>query len=146
MRSTYPSGGRRDPSPAANERWRPCRGAALGALRRGTTAALRRPVRTQPVATDLTGSLVGGYRLERRLGGSAAAQVYFGRHERLGRAAAVKLLSPHLALDEEAMSRFFCEARAVAELGSEHLVEVYDFVFEPRKERVAYIMEYLAGD
>ena len=44
------------------------------------------------------------------------------------------------------MSRFFCEARAVAELGSEHLVEVYDFVFEPRKERVAYVMEYLAGD
>src|SRR5690349_10352389 len=132
MRSTYPSGGRRDPSPRANERRRPCRGAALGALGRGTSAALKRPVRTQPVATDLTGSL--------------AAQVYFGRHERLGRSAAVKLLSPHLALDEEAMSRFFCEARAVAELGSEHLVEVYDFVFEPRKERVAYIMEYLAGD
>ncbi|HEX6838059.1 MAG TPA: serine/threonine-protein kinase, partial [Polyangia bacterium] len=103
-------------------------------------------VRTQSVATDLTGTLVGGYRLERRLGGSAGAQVYFGRHERLGRAAAIKLLSPHLALDEEAMSRFFCEARAVAELASEHLVEVYDFVFEPRKERVAYIMEYLAGD
>jgi len=103
-------------------------------------------VRPQAAPSDLTGSLVGGYRLEWRLGGSATAQVYFGRHERLGRAAAVKLLSPHLALDDEMMSRFFCEARAVAELGSEHLVEVYDFVFEPRKERVAYIMEYLAGD
>ena len=103
-------------------------------------------MRTQVAPSDLTGSLVGGYRLERRLGGSAVAQVYFGRHERLGRSAAIKLLSPHLALDEEMMSRFFCEARAVAELGSEHLVEVYDFVFEPRKERVAYIMEYLAGD
>jgi serine/threonine-protein kinase len=105
-----------------------------------------RSVRIQAAAADLTGSIVGGYRLERRLGGSASAQVYFGRHDKLGRPAAVKLLSPHLALDDEAMSRFFCEARAVAELGSEHLVEVYDFVFEPRKERVAYVMEYLAGD
>jgi serine/threonine-protein kinase len=107
----------------------------------------RRPlVRAQAVADDLTGSVVGGYRLERRIGGSAHAQVYFGRHTQLGRPAAVKVLNPHRVLDEEAMSRFFCEARAVAELGSEHLVEVYDFVFEPRKERVAYVMEYLAGD
>jgi eukaryotic-like serine/threonine-protein kinase len=103
-------------------------------------------VRAQAVAEDLTGSVVGGYRLERRLGGSADAQVYFGRHAQLGRPAAVKVLNPHRVLDEEAMSRFFCEARAVAELASEHLVEVYDFVFEPRKERVAYVMEYLAGE
>ena len=100
----------------------------------------------QVASSDLTGSVVGGYRLERLLGGSATAQVYYGRHAQLGRPAAVKILNPHLALDEEAMSRFFCEARSVAELGSEHLVEVYDFVFEPRKERVAYVMEYLAGD
>jgi serine/threonine-protein kinase len=44
------------------------------------------------------------------------------------------------------MSRFFCEARAVAELDCEHLVDVIDFVFEPRKERVAYVMEYLGDD
>jgi serine/threonine-protein kinase len=103
-------------------------------------------VRAQAAAADLSGTTVGGYRLERLVGGSATAQVYFGRHAHLGRSAAVKVLNPHLALDEEAMSRFFCEARAVAELTSEHLVEIYDFVFEPRKERVAYVMEYLAGD
>jgi serine/threonine-protein kinase len=103
-------------------------------------------VRVQAVTTDLTGSVVGGYRLERRLGGSATARVYFGRHARLGRPAAVKILNPDLTLDDDAMSRFFCEARAVAELASDHLVEVYDFVFEPRKERVAYVMEYLAGE
>ena len=103
-------------------------------------------MRVQAETTDLTGNVVGGYRLERRLGGSTTAQVYFGRHAHLGRPAAVKILNPDLALDEDAMSRFFCEARAAAELASEHLVEVYDFVFEPRRERVAYVMEYLAGD
>lgn len=103
-------------------------------------------MRLGAAASDLSGTVVGGYRLERLLGGSAHARVWLGKHAHLGRTAAVKVLNPELALDEEAMSRFFCEARAVAELGSEHLVEVYDFVFEPRKERVAYIMEYLAGD
>src|SRR5215475_3359391 len=100
-------------------------------------------VRVQSAPANLIGSVVGGYRLERLLGGSATAQVYFGRHAQLGRAGAVKILNPHLALDEEAMSRFFCEARAIAELGCEHRVEVYDFVFEPRRKRVAYVMEYL---
>jgi serine/threonine-protein kinase len=99
----------------------------------------------QPVTGEHIGTTVAGYRLERRLGGSATAEVYLGTHAQLRRHAAIKLLSPHLALDEEAMSRFFCEARAVAELGCEHLVDVIDFVFEPRKERVAYVMEYL-GD
>jgi eukaryotic-like serine/threonine-protein kinase len=103
-------------------------------------------MRTQAAGADLTGTVVGGYRLERLLGGSQTAQVYFGRHSHLGRPAAIKVLNPHLGLDEEAMSRFFCEARAVAELSSPHLVEVHDFVFEPRRERVAYVMEYLAGD
>src|SRR5205814_5617874 len=119
---------------------------SLGAPSRGTHSAQGCAVRAQATTVNLTGNVVGGYRLERLLGGSASAQVYFGRHTQLGRAAAIKILNPELALDEEAMSRFFCEARAVAELSSEHLVDVYDFVFEPRKERVAYVMEYLAGD
>lgn len=103
-------------------------------------------MRTQATGGDLVGTVVGGYRLERLLGGSQTASVWFGLHSHLGRAAAIKILNSHLALDEEAMSRFFCEARAVAELTNEHLVEVFDFVYEPRKERVAYVMEYLAGD
>lgn len=103
-------------------------------------------MRLGTAASDLSGTVVGGYRLERLLGGSAHARVWLGKHAHLGRTAAVKVLNPELALDEEAMSRFFCEARAVAELASDHLVDVYDFVFEPRKGCVAYVMEYLAGD
>ncbi|MDB4968442.1 MAG: Serine/threonine protein kinase [Myxococcales bacterium] len=139
MRSVNPSAGIAGPEPALPRRGFPW-------VSRGTHTAQLPGVRAQATASDLTGTVVGGYRLDRRIGGSARAQVYYGRHAQLGRAAAIKILNPDLALDEEAMSRFFCEARAVAELGCEHLVEVYDFVFEPRKERVAYIMEYLAGD
>ena len=78
MRSTYPSTRERGP--------RAYRSAA--ARFRGLSVAQPlhyvRLVRPQPLASDLTGTLVGGYRLERRLGGSASAQVYFGRHESSG--------------------------------------------------------------
>jgi serine/threonine-protein kinase len=103
-------------------------------------------MRTQPAPSELIGTIVGGYRLERRLGSGALANVYLGRHMRLGRAAAVKVLHAQHVLDEEVASRFFCEARAVAEISNPHLVEIYDFVFEPKKGRVAYTMELLVGE
>ena len=48
--------------------------------------------------------------------------------------------------DPELVSRLFCEARAVAQIADEHLVDVYDFVADPQRGVVAYIMEYLAGE
>jgi serine/threonine-protein kinase len=94
----------------------------------------------------LIGTNLGGYRIERLLGAGSSARIYLGRHDRLGRRAAIKVLDPNCVLDEEAASRFYCEARAVAEVSSPHLVDIYDFIFEPKKGRVAYVMEHLTGD
>jgi serine/threonine-protein kinase len=44
------------------------------------------------------------------------------------------------------VSRLFCEARAVAQIGDEHLVDVYDFIADPQRNVVAYVMEFLAGE
>ena len=71
--------------------------------------------------------VIGGYRLLRLLGAGAMGRVYLAEHERLGRRAAVKVLD---GWDPELVSRLFCEARAVAQIGDEHLVDVYDFVAE----------------
>jgi serine/threonine protein kinase len=87
--------------------------------------------------------VIGGYRLLRLLGAGAMGRVYLAEHERLGRRAAVKVLD---GWDPELVSRLFCEARAVAQIGDEHLVDVYDFVADPQRGVVAYIMEYLAGE
>jgi serine/threonine-protein kinase len=104
-------------------------------------------VRTRERGKDeLVGAVIGGYRLDRRIGGGKVTRVYHARHERLGRAAAVKILNPSLAIDDDAMSRFFCEARAVAEVGNDHLPDIYDFIYEPKKERIAYAMEFLPGE
>ncbi len=86
--------------------------------------------------------VIGGYRLMRLLGAGAMGRVYLAEHERLGRRAAVKLLD---GWDPEMVSRLFCEARAVAQIGDEHLVDVYDFVADPQRGVVAYVMEYLEG-
>ena len=86
--------------------------------------------------------VVGGYRLLKMLGAGAMGRVYLAEHERLGRRAAVKVLD---GWDPELVSRLFCEARAVAQIGDEHLVDVYDFVADPQKGVVAYVMEFLDG-
>lgn len=98
-----------------------------------------------PAQDSLQGTSIGGWRLEQRLGGHKHSGVYKARHERLNRRAAVKVLDARLAKDDEAVSRFFCEARAVAELGAEHLVDVFDFIYDPKNGRVAYAMELLRG-
>ena len=87
--------------------------------------------------------VIGGYRLMKLLGAGAMGRVYLAEHERLGRRAAVKVLD---GWDPELVSRLFCEARAVAQIGDDHLVDVYDFVADPQRGVVAYIMEYLAGE
>jgi serine/threonine protein kinase len=89
--------------------------------------------------------MIGGWRLERYLGGGKSNRIYKARHERLNRRAAVKVLDKSLAKDEEAVSRFFCEARAVAELNAEHLIDVFDFVYDPKRGHIAYAMELLRG-
>ena len=99
---------------------------------------------TTPADPLLTTSM-GGWRLERWLGGGKSNRVYKARHERLNRRAAVKVLDARLAKDDEAVSRFFCEARAVAELGADHLVDIFDFVYDPSRGQVAYAMELLRG-
>ena len=89
--------------------------------------------------------LVGSWKLGRKIGGQKSSGVYKAKHDRLGRTACVKLLDVRLVKDEEAVSRFFCEARAVAELGAEHLVDIFDFVYRPENGQVAYVMELLRG-
>jgi serine/threonine-protein kinase len=93
----------------------------------------------------LLGTQVGPYRLLGLLGVGGMSRVYVGRHMHLGRRAAVKLLAPHLVGDSQSVSRFFHEARAAAEAQSPHIVEIYDFIWEPKLKLAAYIMELLRG-
>jgi serine/threonine protein kinase/WD40 repeat protein len=68
---------------------------------------------------------VAGYLIEERIGAGGMAVVYRARDEVLGRLAAVKVLSPALASDEEFRIRFLRESRAVAAVDDPHIIPVY---------------------
>ncbi|GAB2514652.1 serine/threonine-protein kinase [Nocardia heshunensis] len=74
----------------------------------------------------LPGSVVAGYRIERRLGSGAGGTVYLAQHPRLPRQDALKVFAP--ARDERPMpqDRFLREARLAAQLDHPHIVAVYD--------------------
>ena len=92
---------------------------------------------------DLTGEMLGKYRLVEKLGQGGMAQVYRAYDPDLDRYVAVKLLHPHLTGDEEFTARFRREARAVAALEHPHIVRVYDFGAEG--ELAFLVMEHLEG-
>src|SRR5215470_5123195 len=71
------------------------------------------------------GSRIAGYVIEAQIGAGGMAVVYRARDEALGRLAAVKVLSPALAADEEFRNRFVRESRMVAGVDDPHVIPVY---------------------
>src|SRR6185437_3107789 len=71
----------------------------------------------EPVAdADLSGRQIAGFRLLRRLGRGAMAEVYLAEQQSLGRQVAFKVLKGSLAADDTYVRRFQNEARAAAAL------------------------------
>jgi hypothetical protein len=75
----------------------------------------------------LIGSVLGPYRIERKLGEGGMGAVYAGRHVRTGRTYAIKVLLPDRALQTPSLSRFRREAEALGAIGHPHLVAIHDF-------------------
>jgi eukaryotic-like serine/threonine-protein kinase len=75
------------------------------------------------------GQAVGNYRIVRVLGEGGMGVVYEAVHPILGRRAAIKVLklTPGIPVGAKVVERFFTEARLVASLGHENIVEAFDF-------------------
>jgi serine/threonine-protein kinase len=100
--------------------------------------------RAAPLPEIEVGSTLGSWELVELLGAGAMGRVYRGRHVRLGREVAVKVLNAEYVARPDIVKRFFNEARVVNDIDHEHIVEVTDFVEEPG---LAYlVMELLEGD
>lgn len=73
------------------------------------------------------GTIVAGtYRITRHIGSGGSSHVFEAEHVRLGSPFALKLLRPELDSGRRAAQRFRREARAVARLKNEHIVNVVD--------------------
>ena len=87
---------------------------------------------------------VGNYKVIRKLGEGGMGVVYLAEHAVMGRLAAVKLLLPDMTESNDAVTRFFNEARATASIKHPGIVDIFDCAQLPSGQ--AYIvMEYLVG-
>ncbi|MCH8048120.1 MAG: serine/threonine protein kinase [Planctomycetes bacterium] len=75
---------------------------------------------------DYSGKQLGDFRILRRLGRGAMAQVYLAEQESLGRQVALKILKRDLASDETYVQRFHHEARAAASLTHANIVQIFE--------------------
>lgn len=97
---------------------------------------------TKPLLENET---IGTYRLDTLLGKGSMGSVFKGKHTRLGRIAAIKILSDKLSQDEEYVSRFFHEAKIVNSIGHPNIIDIVDFIEQEKPRQVAYVMELIEG-
>jgi serine/threonine protein kinase/tetratricopeptide (TPR) repeat protein len=76
---------------------------------------------------DLSGQMLGTYRLQSRIGAGAMGEVYLAHDGKLNRRVAVKLIAKELARDADRLQRFRQEAYAASSLNHPNIVVVHDF-------------------
>jgi serine/threonine-protein kinase len=91
------------------------------------------------------GTLVGEYEIEGPIGEGGMGAVYAAVHPVLGKRVAIKIIGHELSRDDNAIARFRREARAVAQLASPHIVDVFGFG-SLSDGRAYFIMECLVGE
>ena len=95
----------------------------------------------------MIGKSLRSYRIETKLGAGGMGVVYKAVDSRLGRTAAIKILST-AALNADRERRFVQEAKAASSLNHPNIVTIYDIdTQEVDGKPIQYIaMEYVAGD
>lgn len=87
---------------------------------------------------------LGNHELLKKLGAGGMGEVFLARHRRLGRLAAIKVLSAELSGSPEMLQRFFSEARTTSSIRHPGIVDVLDCDVDP-SGAAFIVMEYLEG-
>jgi len=90
----------------------------------------------------LINSMIGEYRLTRKLGEGGMGEVYQGVHSKIGRIVAIKILN-QASSGPQFVERFLNEARIQAGLQHNNIATLYDFLEFGGKPCI--IMEYIEG-
>ena len=91
------------------------------------------------------GTEVGEYRIERVLGKGGFGVVYAAVQPVIGKQVAIKLLARKYSADQDIVSRFVAEARAVNQIRHRNIIDIFSFGQLP-DGRHYYVMEYLDGE
>src|SRR5688572_18874814 len=93
---------------------------------------------------DSLEQFLGHYRIRRKLAEGGMGEVFLAEDTRLGRSAAVKVISRDLAHDPERKRRFLREAHAASKLNHPNIAVIYDI--GETADGVSFIgMEYVDG-
>lgn len=90
------------------------------------------------------GTVVGEFTIIGKLAEGGMGIVYSAEHPKIGKKAAVKVISPELCTNAEAVGRFAAEARAVNAIGHPNIVDIFSFG-ELDDGRNYFVMEWLQG-
>ena len=90
------------------------------------------------------GSRIDVYEIVGLVGHGSMGQIFKAVDSRLGRAVALKVLSPDLAPDSASRARFEREAKTIASLNHPHICTLFDVGHRGRLDYL--VMEYLEGE
>lgn len=91
----------------------------------------------------LLGAVIGGCRIEQRIGRGGMGTVYRARQKSLDRPVALKILSEKYTSNRQFIDLFIREARSAGRLSHPHIVQVYDVGNELNQH--FFTMELVAG-
>ena len=91
------------------------------------------------------GQTVGNYNITDKLGEGGMGTVFLAQHPVIGSKVALKAIHPEYARSPEVVARFVNEARAVNQIGHDHIIDIHDFGTTPAGD-FYFIMEYLNGE
>jgi serine/threonine-protein kinase len=112
----------------------------------GLAVAAAPAIDEPPPSTDLVpGTVVGEYKVDKKIGEGGMGAVYSATHPMIGKRAAIKVISSALGTDASAVNRFVQEARSVNQIGHPNIVDVFAFGELP-DGRNYFVMEYLQGE
>ena len=103
-------------------------------------------LRSSSPGTDLVGQVLADrYHVVRKLGEGGMGQVYLAEHVKMGRKSAIKVMSPSMVHDPDAVARFNREAANASRISHPNVCAVYDFGETP--EGLIYLaMEFIEGE
>jgi serine/threonine protein kinase len=91
----------------------------------------------------MIGKVLFNYEVSALLGSGGMGSVYLAEHQTLGRKAAIKVLLPELARNQQIRDRFINEARTLSLLSHQNIVTLYDF--SDVDGNLVLVMEYTEG-
>ncbi|MBK7863058.1 MAG: protein kinase [Archangiaceae bacterium] len=118
---------------------------ALSPSAAATPGSLSVSVSGNAMKDPVIGTTVNGYVVRGKLGAGGMGIVYSGDHPVIGKRAAIKVLRPEIAENEEQVKRLVSEARAVNAVGHRGIIDVFGYDTLP-DGRQCIVMEYLDGE